>query len=185
VGFTGSYVACRCPGDIGELEVLTDCDDGCEWSARYPNGWQVGQWPAQQVALGGSSLMSDVAEATGAPALMGYVHDSSWILLDAATDTTVTWRACLAREPAAATPREEDLSWLHLPPDQSLAQAGILSPPHATNAAMDWATRAGTSASREALDALFNLAVHNGPVDGLFFELLIALGAIAPTADHA
>jgi hypothetical protein len=182
MGFTGSYVVCRCPQGIAEFEAITEYDDGCEWSTAYDDGWQVGQWPGEQIALGGRALITELAEATGRPAIMGYVYDSSCVFLDAATDLTTVWRACLARDVARAVISEEDLSWLGFRQGESLDAAGLLDARAATVAAVWFADRAGTTPSVEALDALFTTTRPSGPADEMFFELLTALG-IRPAAD--
>lgn len=170
MGFWGSFVVCRAAVPLPELTAVADRSEGIEDLQSYPDGWQVGQYSGPELAHDATALLTEVAAETGAPALTGFVLDSDAIVVEAYSKPRGYWRACLVRQAMQGYCEDdgEDFHAVYLTPDQ------------ATTAALGWALDAGLTPDPAAVHTVFQVEEVEMFAEGLFFDLLKALGIMHP-----
>lgn len=153
MGYWGYFVVGR--GELGEPA------EGLREHTVAPDGWRVWEYPSTDGDVGS---MNALARQTGAPALFGYVMDSSCVVVEAAGPRSGAWAACLGRTALAGYLGEalEDY---------------FLDPRDAADRAVAWAAEAGRTADADALLEVFT--ADPAPLaENLFFQLLDRLGVV-------
>ncbi|NGO81227.1 hypothetical protein G6045_37025 [Streptomyces sp. YC504] len=160
MGFWGYYVVGRAERPLAECAAFEDVRDGLSLHEQRPGGWQV--WEASVPEIGS---MAALARETGAPALFGFVMDSSCVAVEAAAPQSGAWNACLARDAMAeflaADGKEPDDLFL---PAQDAAER-----------AAAWAAEAGHTVRAADVTAVLN-APADPSAELLFFRFLERLG---------
>ncbi|MFD3620821.1 hypothetical protein ACFWWT_37430 [Streptomyces sp. NPDC058676] len=165
MGFWGSFVVCRSEIPLDGLQAVVERHDGIDEHEHRPGGWQIGRYPGPELADDGPPLLADLAEETGAPALVGFVLDSDTVFVEGHSAGGGYWRACLVR--AAAEAYCED--------DEEDFDAEFPFPEAAARAAAAWAREAGLTPDPAGLLEVF--AVEDADfAEELFFRLLEKLG---------
>ena len=172
MGLWGSFVVGRAAVPLPELTAVAERSEGIEDHQSYADGWQVGQYPGPELAHDAAALLTEVAAETGAPALTGFVLDSDTIVVEGYSEPHGYWRACLVRHAMQGYCEDdgEDFDAVYPTPEQ------------ATGAALRWAGDAGLTPDPDAVRETFQVEQVDLFAEGLFFELLHALGIRAASA---
>ncbi|GAA2435005.1 hypothetical protein [Streptomyces glaucus] len=165
MGYWGYFVVGRCARPLTEAAGLPAAE-GVRLYRSAPDGWQVWEYPGGDGDVGN---MNDLARATGAPALFGYVMGGDCVVVEAAAPGSGAWTTCLAR---AATARYLDAGREGL-----TLEDYFLEPRDAAGRAVAWAAEAGRTA--DAGELLDVLTADPGPLaEDLLFRLLDRLGVV-------
>ncbi|WP_280878719.1 hypothetical protein [Streptomyces pseudovenezuelae] len=165
MGYWGYYVVGRSERPLAELDALADAE-GMVLRESAPEGWQVWEYPSGDGEVGNMNVL---ARETGAPALFGYVMDSTAVVVEAAGPKSGSWTTCLARAAMAG--------YLGAGNDGLTVEDYFLDPRDAADRAVAWAAEAGHDVADEPL--LDVLTAEADPLaENLFFRLLDRLGVV-------
>lgn len=171
MGFTGSVILANSRLPLDELDAIVERDDDLYIMIDFRDGWKLGGIFESAIENDAENMLAELVQATGMPAMTGYVIDSDCVDLKALSARSGPWRACLIRAVMADYSKSE----LGLP-----FESTFLPPEVATVKATAWAFEAGLEPDQEGLSALF--ADEEDDRDGLseFHRLIQFLGVPGP-----
>jgi hypothetical protein len=167
MGFWVSFVLVRGQRSVLEWPALAEYEDSLGHEEQH-GPWLLARFEGGDLEGHGEALIPDLAQESGAPALMGFVLDSDAVELDACSASGGYWRACLVRNVMRGYCEDDDSDF------------GVyLLPSAAVAAAASWAKDAGLTSQLPALETVF--AVEEAEMfeaENVFFDLLRALGLV-------
>lgn len=165
-GFAGSYLLARWAGELSELPAIDSRTQGLEAAGEFGDGWRVGAVHADDLAEDAAGILAEVAEQTGAPALLAYCFEGAAVL-EGFSGLGGYWRGCLNREIMRNLAEEvgEDF------------ERDFALVPEAVEHSAQWAQAAGWSPDREALvEVLSRDRPEGSSVEPLLWRYFTALG---------
>ncbi|MFD6436964.1 hypothetical protein [Streptomyces venezuelae] len=171
MGYWGYYVVGRSERPLVELTAVEGLRDELTLLDRRPDGWQVWEVPGGDGTDGNGAPdvgnMNTLARESGAPALFGYVMDSSCVIIEAAAPESGAWTTCLARRAMAGYIGGAELT----------VEDYFLEPRDAAERAVAWAAESGRTVPRGPLLDVLN-ADAEPSAEELFFRFLDRLGVV-------
>ncbi|MFI1680944.1 hypothetical protein [Streptomyces sp. NPDC020607] len=171
MGYWGYYVVGRSERPLVELAAVEGLRDELSLLDRRPDGWQVWEVPGSDGSDGDGARdvgnMNTLARESGAPALFGYVMDSSCVIIEAAAPESGAWTTCLARRAMAGYIGGTELT----------LDDYFLEPRDAAQRAVAWAAESGRTVPPGPLLDVLN-ADAEPSAEELFFRFLDRLGVV-------
>ena len=152
---------------LGHLDAISSCDDDLVGWTDFDDHWKLVMTSGPAIAENAPALVAELFQATGEPALTGFVLDSDCIDVYGFGGRSGLWRACLNRESMAGYLADESAGPL---------DATFPSAVEAARRAAAWALEAGLRPDEAGLVELFGRDDRDLFVEGQFDELLVRLG---------